>query len=186
VGTPAQNAVAARAARDSITLLRNTGDVLPLASGTGAHVLVTGWGAGTTQTLAASIATHGVTTQRVYTGSSPGSGAIATAVAAANASDDVVICTDNAWADSGQQALVQALTATGRPVVVVALGGPYDLAYAADAPAFIAAYGYQPATLDALVADLFGAQPRGHLPVTVHSPGTPPTVIASYGSGLRY
>jgi beta-N-acetylhexosaminidase len=69
---------------------------------------------------------------------------------------------------------------------VVALGGPYDLAYVPTAPAFIAAYGYQPPTLTALVDDLFGAQPRGHLPVTIRSASTPSTVVAPYGTGLRY
>jgi beta-N-acetylhexosaminidase len=186
VGTPAQNAVAARAANDSITLVRNQNHVLPFASGTGKHVLVTGWGAGTTQTLADAIAAHGVTTQRVYTGSAPSAAARAAAVAAANTSDQVVVTTNNAWGDTGQQALVQALLGTGKPVVVVALGAPYDLAYFATAPTFVAAYGYQPATLTAVVADLFGAQPRGHLPVTIRSTGAPSTVIASYGTGLHY
>jgi beta-N-acetylhexosaminidase len=186
VGTPAQNATAARTASDSITLVRNPNHVLPFAAGTGAHVLVTGCGAGTTQTLATSIATHGVTTQRVYTGSNPSAAARAAAVAAANASDQVVVTTNNAWGDTGQQALVQDLVGTGKPVVVVALGGPYDLAYVPTAPAFIAAYGYQPPTLTALVDDLFGAQPRGHLPVTIRSASTPSTVVAPYGTGLRY
>ncbi len=185
VGTPAQLATAARTASDSITLVRNANATLPLAPNTGKHVLVTGWGSGTTQTLADSIATHGVTTQRLYTGSNPSQSLIDSAVAAARASDDVVVTTDNAWADPGQQALLQALEASGTPVVVVALGGPYDLAYVPDAPTFVAAYGYQPPTLDALVADLFGAQPKGHLPVTVRSPDGS-AVVAAYGTGLHY
>ena len=185
VGTPDQLATAARTASDSITLLRNAEAILPLAANTGKHALVTGWGSGTTQTLTDSIATHGVTTQRLYTGSNPSQALIDAAVAAARASDDVVVTTDNAWADPGQQALVRALEATGTPVVVVALGGPYDLAYLAEAPTFIAAYGYQPATLTALVADLFGAQPKGHLPVTVRSPDGS-SVVAAYGTGLHY
>jgi beta-N-acetylhexosaminidase len=185
VGTPGQLATAARTASDSITLLRNASGTLPLAANSDKHVLVTGWGAGTTQTLADSIATHGVTTQRLYTGSNPSQATIDAAVAAARASDDVVVTTDNAWGDPGQQALVQALEAAGTPVVVVSLGGPYDLAYVPEAPTFLAAYGYQPPTLDALVADLFGAQPNGHLPVTVHSPDGS-TVVAPYGTGLHY
>jgi beta-N-acetylhexosaminidase len=186
VGTPAQDAVAARTANDSITLVRNGVGTLPLASGTGKHVLVTGWGSGTTQTLAGSIATHGVTTQRVYTGSGPGSATIAAAVKAAEASDEVVVTTDNAWADPGQQALVNALLATGKPVTVVALGGPYDLAYFPSAQTYLAAYGYQPDTLSALVADLFGAQPLGHLPVTIHSASDPSSVLVPYRTGLHY
>ena len=100
-------------------------------------------------------------------------------------SDYVVVTTDNAWGSSGQQSLVQQLIATGTPVIVVALGGPYDLAYTLDARTYIAAYGYQPPTLDALVADLFGGQPLGHLPVTIRS-ADGSSVVAHYATGLRY
>jgi beta-N-acetylhexosaminidase len=185
VGTPGQLATAARTASDSITLVRNDAAALPFAANSGKKVLVTGWGAGTTQTLAGEIATHGVTTQRVYTGSNPSAAAINAAVAAAKQSDDVVVTTDNAWGDTGQQSLVQQLVATGTPVVVAALGGPYDLAYFPDVPTYVAAYGYQPATLDALVADLFGAKPKGHLPVTIRTPDGS-GVVAGYGTGRRY
>jgi len=186
VGTAQQNAAAAKTATDSITLVRNQAHTLPLAAGTGQHLLVTGWGAGTTSTLASSIATHGVTTQRLYTGSAPSPALINTAVAAADASDEVVVTTNNAWGDTGQQALVTALLGTGKPVVVVALAGPYDLAYFDAAPTYVAAYGYQPATLDRLVAALFGAQPGGHLPVTIHRADDPTATLVRYGTGQRY
>ena len=143
VGTPSQAAVAQRAATDSITLVRN--EALPLAANSGKHVLVTGWGAGTTTTLASTIAAKGVSTQRLYTGSAPSSALIAGAVAAAKQSDDVVVTTNNAWADPGQQSLVNALIGTGKPVIEVALAGPYDLAYTPSVRTFVAAYGYQPA-----------------------------------------
>jgi beta-N-acetylhexosaminidase len=178
VGTASQNAAAASVAKHSITLVRNQNHVLPL-HGAGQHVLVTGWGAGTTQTLADSIATHGVTTQRLWIGAAPSDAAIASAVAAAQANDQVVVTTNNAWGDTGQQALVKALLATGKPVVVVSVGGPYDLAYIGPTPTYLAVYGYQPPTLTQLVAVLFGAQPGGHLPVTIKG-------FAGYGTGLRY
>ena len=185
VGTPAQHAVSARTAAHSITLVRNDQGVLPFAAGTGKKILVTGWGSSTTQTLATSIATHGVTTQRVYTGSNPSQATIAAAVTAAQSSDAVVVTTNSAWGDAGQQNLVQALLDSGKPVVVVALAAPYDLAYFSSAPTFVAAYGYQPDTLAALVADLFGAQPLGHLPVTIRS-ADGSTIIAPFGTSLRY
>ncbi|MDQ2836881.1 MAG: glycoside hydrolase family 3 protein [Actinomycetota bacterium] len=186
VGTPSQLATATKTAADSITLVRNDANTLPLASDSSKKVLVTGWGAGTTQTLTSAIATHGVSTQRLYTGSAPSAALIASAVAAAQASDEVVVTTDNAWGDVGQQALVNALVATGKPVTVLALGGPYDLAYLPSVDTFVAGYGYQPATLTALVAVLFGAQPRGKLPVTIRSATQPSTVVARYGTGLHY
>ena len=183
VGTPSQLATAARAASDSLTLVRNNS--LPLTANSGSRVLVTGWGAGTTTTLASSLAAKGVTTQRVYTGSAPSDAVIATAVAAAKTSDDVLVTTNNAWGDPGQQALINALLATGKPVIEVALAGPYDLAYNPGVRTFVAAYGYQPATLTALTALIFGTQPRGHLPVTVQTPDGSGTV-ARYWTGLRY
>ncbi|MEO6700673.1 MAG: glycoside hydrolase family 3 N-terminal domain-containing protein [Jatrophihabitantaceae bacterium] len=186
VGTPSQLAVAAKAGTDSITLLRNSANTLPLQAQTQQKLLVTGWGAGTTQTLAGAIAEHGLITQRVYTGSAPSSAAIAAAVSAAKASDRVLVTTNNAWSDPGQLALVNALVATGRPVIVAALGAPYELGYLPSVATFVAGYGYQPATLSALVAMLFGAQPSGHLPVTIHSATDPSVVVARYGSGLHY
>jgi beta-N-acetylhexosaminidase len=185
VGTPQQLATAARAGRDSITLVRNSAGTLPLADDSGKKVLVTGWGSGTTATLASAIASHGVTTQRVWTNQGESEAANDAAVAAAKDSDYVVVATDNAWGSAGQQSVVQQLIATGTPVIVVALGGPYDLAYVSGAQTYIAAYGYQPPTLDALVADLFGAQPLGHLPVTIRS-ADGSSVIAHYATGLRY
>jgi beta-N-acetylhexosaminidase len=185
VGTPQQLATAARAGRDSITLVRNANGTLPLADTSGKKVLVTGWGSGTTATLASAIAAHGVTTQRVWTNQGESASANAAAVAAAKDSDYVVVTTDNAWGSTGQQSLVQQLTATGTPVIVIALGGPYDLAYIPDVQTYVAAYGYQPPTLNALVADLFGAQPLGHLPVTVRSVDGS-SVIAHYATGLSY
>lgn len=185
VGTPQQLAVSARAGRDSITLVRNGDGTLPLAAASGKTVLVTGWGSGTTRTLAAAIAANGVTTQRVWTDQGEYPDNNAAAIAAAKSSDYVVVTTDNAWGSPGQQALVQQLLATGTPVVVVALGGPYDLAYLPGAQTYVAAYGYQPPTLTALVADLFGAQPLGHLPVTIRS-ADGSTVVAHYATGLRY
>lgn len=185
VGTPPQLATAARAGRDSITLVRNSDGTLPLADGSSKKVLVTGWGLGTTATLAGAISAHGVTTQRVWTNQGEDPTVNAAAVAAAEDSDYVVVTSDNAWGSTGQQSLMQQLLATGTPVIAVALGGPYDLAYFPGVATYVAAYGYQPPTLNALVADLFGAQPLGHLPVTIRS-ADGSSVVAHYGTGLRY
>lgn len=185
VGTADQLATAARAAGDSVTLVRNRDGTLPLAGGAGTKVLVTGWGSGTTTTLTNAIAARGVTARRVWTDQGEYPSANAAAVAAAQDSDYVVVTTDNAWSSTGQQSLVQQLLATGTPVVVVALGGPYDLAYLPGVRSYVAAYGYQPPTLTALVADLFGAQPLGHLPVTIRS-ADGASVVAHYATGLHY
>jgi len=106
-------------------------------------------------------------------------------VSAATNSDEVVVTTNNVWGDTGQQNLVSSLIATGKPVVVVALGGPYDLAYTPTARTFVAAYGYQNVTLTALVNTVFGTPPRGHLPVTVRTDDSS-GVVATFGTGMTY
>ncbi len=182
VGTPAHLATMADAAKGSVTLLRNNDRVLPLAPGR--HVLVTGWGVSTTQNLANALAAGGLVTQRLWTGS-PSPAVIAQAVAAALSNDVTVVTTSNAWGDSTQQDLVKALLATGKPIVVASVGGPYDIAYFPSAPTYLAAYGYQPVSTTALAGVLLGARPTGRLPVTVRTV-TGDRVLFRYGSGLRY
>ncbi len=115
VGTPTQLNTMAGVAQRAITLVKNDNDVLPLADNSGKHVLVTGWGFSSTQTLANEIAAHGVITQRVYTGGAPSPAVIAAAVAAAQQSDVVVVTTNSAWGDPGQQQLVNELVGNGKP-----------------------------------------------------------------------
>ncbi|MBL7256273.1 glycoside hydrolase family 3 protein [Paractinoplanes lichenicola] len=158
VGTPAAVDTMNRIAARSITTLRSA--ALPLRPGQ--TVLVTGWGAGTTTNLAAAL---GAT--RLYTGS-PTDALIAQAVTAAQQHDVTVVTTSNAWSDPTQVKLVQALLATGKPIVVVVAGTPYDLASFPTAKTFVAAYGYQPPTIAALAAVLQGrAKSTGRLPVTI-------------------
>ena len=184
VGTSSQQAVAARVAADSITLVRNDDATLPLVAGADTSVLVTGWGVGTTSTLTADIASHGVTVDRMWTGS-PDQARIDEVVAAAKTHDYVVVTTGNAWGDATQQSLVNQLLGTGTPVIAVAVAAPYGLAYFPSAPTFVGAYGYQPNTLTAVANVLFGAQPLGQLPVTIRS-ANGSSVIAPYATGLSY
>jgi beta-N-acetylhexosaminidase len=168
VGTPEHRATMARIAARSITTLRAA--ALPLRPEQ--KVLVTGWGVTTTTNLANAL---GAT--RFYTGS-PTDAVIAQAVEAARAADVTVVTTFNAWGDVTQQRLVTALLATGRPIVVAAVGGPYDIAYFPQATTYVCAYGYQPVSTTALAAVLTGRAPApGRLPVTVEG-------LFPYGSGL--
>jgi beta-N-acetylhexosaminidase len=167
VGTPAHLATMADIAAHSITSLRNA--ALPLRPDQ--KVLVTGWGVSTTTNLAAAL---GAT--RFYTGS-PSDAVIAQAVTAAQSADVTVVTTYNAWGDTTQQKLVNALLATGKPIVVTAVGAPYDIAYFPAAPTYVAAYDYQPVSVTALAAVLQGRAPApGHLPVTIKG-------LFPYGAG---
>ncbi|HEY4453513.1 MAG TPA: glycoside hydrolase family 3 N-terminal domain-containing protein [Pseudonocardiaceae bacterium] len=182
VGTPAHLATMANVAKDSITLVRNNNHALPLAANSGEHVLVTGWGVGTTQNLNNDLTAKGLSTQLLWTGS-PNAATIAAAVAAAKNNDVTVVTSYNAWGDTTQQNLINALLATGKPVIVASVGGPYDLAYYPTAPTFIAAYDYQPPSLTALANAITGTAPTGHLPVTIPNAAGTATLVP-YGTGL--
>jgi beta-N-acetylhexosaminidase len=189
VGTPEHLAVARHAAQRSIALLRNDAGLLPLAANTGRKALVTGFGEVTTATLARDIAARGLPAQAIDTGFDPTPAKIASAVAAAGSSDLVVVSTFNAWTPGspGQIELVNALLATGKPVVVAAVGTPYDVAYLPAAPTFIASLDYQPVSLDALAQALFGEiDPSGKLPVTVRQPPPSKRILYPFGYGLGF
>jgi beta-N-acetylhexosaminidase len=187
VGTPAHLAVAKRAARRSITMLRNEAGVLPLAPNSGRKVLVTGFGETTTATLGKAIAAHGLAPQVMATGFSPKPEAIAAAVAAAHASELVVVSTFNAWTPgSTQLELVDQLLATGKPVIVAAVGTPYDVAYLPSAPTFLTSFSYQPPSIEAMVEAMFGElDPGGKLPVTITAPGSS-QVLYPFGAGIGF
>jgi beta-N-acetylhexosaminidase len=166
-------------------MLRNVGRALPLTATPTMSVLVTGFGKETVTRLAAAIAGHGVSTSEVVTGRTPDAHLIAASIAAARRVDVVVDVSFNAWSDPAQRLLAEQLRATGTPVVVLAVGAPYELGYAPDTPVFLASYGHQPASMVAVADVLFGAQPGGRLPVTIRTPDGS-AVVARWGSGLRY
>jgi beta-N-acetylhexosaminidase len=178
IGSPEHLATMAGIAAHSVTRLRDA--ALPVRPG--GPVLVTGWGVSTTQNLANGLTDRGLSATRLWTGS-PSPAVIAQAVAAAQAADVTVVTTYNAWSDPTQQSLVQALLATGRPIVVAAVGGPYDIAYFPAAGTYLAAYDYQPVSVAALADVLTGrAAPTGRLPVTIRS-ADGGTVLFPFGAG---
>ena len=190
VGTPRHKAVANTVAERSIMLLKNSDGLLPLQLGSGKNVLVTGFGTTTTATLGADITKYGgLATQVLATGFTPTTAQIAQAVAAAQQNDLVVDSTFNAWTPGppGQINLFKALLATGKPVIVAAVGTPYDVAYLPGVSTFITSVGYQPVSLKPLVQAIFGQlNPTGKLPVTITQPPPSKTVLYPFGFGLSY
>jgi beta-N-acetylhexosaminidase len=189
VGTPQHEAVANTVAQRSIMLLKNSAGLLPLQANSGKNVLVTGFGQVTTATLGQDIAKFGVTPHVLATGSNPTSAQVAAAVAAAEQNDIVVDSTFNAWTPGapGQINLYKALLATGKPVVVAAVGTPYDVAYLPGVSTFITSVDYQPVSLHALVQAIFGQlNPTGKLPVTITQPPPSKAVLYPFGYGLGY
>jgi beta-N-acetylhexosaminidase len=101
-GASAHQAVARRVAESSVTLLREREGTLPLTARGGARLLVTGSGDDATRLLARLLAERGAATRALPTGAEPDAGTIAGAVAAARASDAVVVFTRNAWTSAAR------------------------------------------------------------------------------------
>lgn len=192
VGTPAHLAAAQRISDRTTTLVKNDADLLPLSKQP-RKVLVAGWGAAQTQTLASRLAARGATTTVRSSGDSPTDAQIDSAVAAAKTNDLTVVLTMKAWDTkvtdklAKQQKLVKALLATGSKVVVVAVRDPYDIGYFAHAPTFLATYSYAAPVLESLARVLYGEiTPKGKLPVDIPAVGNPAHPLYKYGHGLGW
>jgi beta-N-acetylhexosaminidase len=182
VGTDAHQQRAQEITDATVTLVKDDANTLPLAKGA-QKVLVTG--ASVTAGLAERISARGPAATAYNTGTAPNDATIAAAVAQAQASDQVVVATNKAWTNAGQQNLVKQLVATGKPVVVVAVRDPYDIAYFTDAPTYLATYSTTAISVESLARVLFGeVQPAGLLPVAIPTAADPGTTLYPFGHGL--
>lgn len=200
VGTADNVAIGAELSRRAITLVRNRG-VLPFDSDDGKTTLVAGVTHPTdgvigmppttfVPSLAAAAArvADGAVVTWVAESEDPTDDEIAAAVAAAAGADRIVVATYAAGAlPPGQARLVDALRRTGKPLVAVATGTPYDLASYPEVDAYVAAYAlsflpaylFSQSLLDAAVDVVFGAEPGGRLPVPIGD-------LYRIGHGLGY
>ena len=182
VGTDAHQQRAQQITDSTVTLVKDDADALPLATSP-QKVLVTG--ASVAAGLAERISARGPAATAYSTGTAPSDATIAAAVAQAQGSDQVVVATNKAGTSVGQQKLVKQLLATGKPVVVVAVRDPYDIAYFTDAPTYLATYSTTSTSVESLARVLFGeVQPAGLLPVSIPVAGDPGATLYPFGHGL--
>ncbi|MEW2293589.1 glycoside hydrolase family 3 protein [Streptomyces sp. NPDC006743] len=195
VGTPGHLAEADRIAERTTTLLVNEARLLPLSRRSHRTLLVVGADpaspSGTTGpptgVLAAALTELGFKATALSTGTAPSAAAIDRAVAAAGDVDAVVVATYNVTAGSAQRTLVERLTATGRPVVALAVRNPYDVAQLPSVPAYLASYSWTDVELRAAARVIAGrVRPRGKLPVPVQRADDPSRVLYPIGYGLSY
>ncbi|CAM5239405.1 beta-N-acetylhexosaminidase OS=Streptomyces cyaneofuscatus OX=66883 GN=G3I52_07470 PE=3 SV=1 [Streptomyces cyaneofuscatus] len=186
-----------RIAERTTTLLADPGALLPLSRRTHRRLLVVGADpvspSGTTgpptTTLAGAFTELGFAATALSTGTAPNQAKIAEAVAAAQGRDAVVVSTYNITAGSTQRALVDALVATGVPVVAVAIRNPYDAAHLTGrgVAAVLASYSWTDVELRAAARVIAGrARPEGRLPVPVQRADDPARVLYPVGHGLSY
>jgi len=192
VGTRAHLATADAVTDRTTTLIKNDDATLPMAA-SGKKILVTGYGAATTTTLASALTRRSATVTTIVTGSAPTDAAIAGAVAQAAGQDAVVVTTMKAWDTTvtdplgGQKKLVAALLATGKPVVVVAVRDPYDIAYLPGVKTYLATYSYSPVAIESAVRVIVGeVAPTGKLPVDIPIAGDPTKVLFPFGFGITW
>ena len=185
VGTPAHIDAVQQISDRTTTVVRNDANLLPL-SGAPGKVLVAGHGdARSPQWLADSLNRRGATATALPTGTTPNATTIANAVAAAGNSDLVIVLTNNLKDRTAQRNLVNALIATGKPVIAVASQIPYDAGYV-DAQTWVATYGWRAHAMESLAKVLTGEiSPRGKLPVDIPVGGTS-DVLYPFDHGLTW
>lgn len=187
VGTSANYAAAQRIADRSTTLLKNDAGLLPLSPAP-RKILVAGY---SPAALGTALQDRGATAVVKDTGATPTDAKIDDAVAASADADLTVVLTMKAWDTevtdklAKQQKLVNALLATGRPVILVAVRDPYDVAYFPSASTTLATYGYAAVSMEALAKVLYGElAPTGKLPVAIPAQPDPSVTLHPFGHGL--
>ncbi len=184
VGSSSRLAIMQEVSDESVTLLARSAPSAPLQPGM--NILVVGYGNTAVPSVDSLLTARGATVQHIITGMNPSASAVADAVAAAPGRDAVVIMSYNAWANAGQQQLIAQMLATGTPVILGMIGGPYDAALAPDARAVVALYSGSLATSSQVtfVNVLFGQEPVGELPVTVPTLTDPQQTLFPYRTRL--
>lgn len=167
VGCREHLALASDLAARSLTLVCDEAGLLPLRVGREARIGVVmpvprdltpaDTSSFVTPTLAAAVRAHRPAVDEVLTSHPPTRQEIAGVLERASGWDLVILGTISVAAGSPQAALAEALVATGRPLVTVALRTPWDLAAYPAAGTHVATFSILPESMDALAAALFGA-----------------------------
>ena len=171
-------ALAAEIAERSVTLVRDDAHLLPLRLDADARVAVVvprptdltpaDTSSYVTCRLASALRRHHAAVDEFLVPHAPADDEVAALAVRARDYDLVIAGTINASAEPRQAALVNALLATGVPLVAVALRLPYDLVAYPAAPTYLCTYSILDPSMAALARVLFGQIPfTGRLPVSI-------------------
>ncbi|WP_164988849.1 glycoside hydrolase family 3 protein [Fictibacillus sp. S7] len=190
VNQPAHKETAAEVARKSITLVKNE-NVLPFHPAEKKLTLVTGpqiYGSTNfINNIASMVDEKSAGNVKSFTTSEDATTAeIQQAVKLAEQADQIIVPTFSpSELPAGQAKLVKELQKTGKPVVAVSLGLPYDVKEYPEVGAYISTYSVErwgspvPTSWKAAIDVIFGTQPGGKLPVSIEG-------LYPYGTGLNY
>jgi beta-N-acetylhexosaminidase len=181
LGTPEDVAVAQSVGEAAVTILRDRESWLPLKGRW--DVVLTGTRPEGAGALARDLLELGSATTIGWTGDDPGATATAKAERLARENDLTIVITERLGAHPQQRALVQRLLDTGRRVVIVYAGSPYDATWFPTAPAQVATYSDVPVSMRGLARVISGeASATGTLPVRIPKPGG--GTLYPFGHGL--
>ena len=178
VGCGEHQALAAELARRSITLVRNDDRLLPLKPAADARIAVVqsmpadltpaDTSSTVPPTLASALRRRLPGVEEILLPAMPGEADIADLGERLATFDLVVVGTFSAHLQPAQAALAEAVLASGKPTVTVALRTPWDLLAYPAARTHVCSYGILPPSMEALAAALLGEAPfDGRLPVDI-------------------
>lgn len=183
VGCAAHRSVTEEIARQSVTLIRNHRNQLPLAPGLETPIAVVmprpvdltpaDTSSFVRPILADALRRYHPRVDEFAISINPDAAEIAALRESLFPYPIVVLGTINAFQQSGQAELVRVLLKEKDVVIWAALRLPYDLQVAPEAPTYLCTYSILPTSLEALAALITGnLSPKGRLPVTI--PGLHP------------
>ena len=163
LNSPEHRALALDVARKAVTLQHDSAGLLPLNASQ--KILVVEAAAPTrSDAVDDQLASNLLDAVKQFAPSAFGASS-RSAVEASRSADVIVLGTFDLAQDPAQQTLASELAATGKPVIAVALRGPYDAAAATQIGTFLTVYGDRPVHLQAAAEALFGAiTPTGTAP----------------------
>jgi beta-N-acetylhexosaminidase len=177
VGCAEHQKVADEIARRSITLVRDQANLVPLQLRADQKIVVVApkpqdlTPADTSSyivpALAGSMRAYHPNLDEVNIGYAPSAAEIADVLQKIAEYDLVILGTINAYNQPGQQAIVREALKTNRPIIVVALRLPYDLAAFPEAPTYLCTFSILEPSMRALASALFGRSDHRRLPVTI-------------------
>jgi len=179
LGTREHKSLAEKIAEESITLVRNKEHLIPIKSPTSKKIFVvspklnaleptTSWRISMTNSLGEELSMFCRFISELKIDAHPTLEEIALVKTEAKKADLIIICTLSARKSFEQVSLVKEVMKLNLPLIVVALGMPYDLLDFPEVRTYLVTYGYRSCSISALAKVILGKiEVKGKLPVSL-------------------